>query len=74
MALIEMDFAGSGGSGFNLDPSNIFKATVNANSAGTPISVVNGKTYLVEQFAKENYDYFYSINFEFDKEPLIYKY
>ena len=27
-----------------------------------------GKTYLVEQFAKENYDYFYSINFEFDKD------
>ena len=26
-----------------------------------------GKTYLVEEFAKENYEYFYSINFEFDK-------
>lgn len=27
-----------------------------------------GKTYLVEQFAKENYEYLYSINFEFDKD------
>ena len=27
-----------------------------------------GKTYLVEKFAKDNYDYFYSINFEFEKD------
>lgn len=27
-----------------------------------------GKTYLVEEFAKENYDFFYSINFEFEKD------
>jgi len=26
-----------------------------------------GKTYLVRKFAKENYDYLYEINFEFDK-------
>ena len=29
-----------------------------------------GKTYLVEQFAKENYEYFYSINFEFEKDAI----
>ncbi len=27
-----------------------------------------GKTYLVEQFGKRNYDYFYSINFQFEKD------
>ena len=27
-----------------------------------------GKTYLIEEFAKNNYDYVYSINFEFDKD------
>ena len=29
-----------------------------------------GKTYLVQEFAKDNYEYFYTINFEFEKEAL----
>lgn len=30
-----------------------------------------GKTYIVNKFAKENYKYFYSINFEFEKDAKL---
>lgn len=43
-----------------------------SNSSHKPLILYGarqvGKTYLVEEFAKENYEYCYSINFEFDED------
>lgn len=46
MSIIKQDYGELSG-GISLNPSNIFKATVNANSAGVSINVTNGKMYLV---------------------------